>query len=167
MFDRTKYLISRIKYLHRIIVFRSVFLNVWKKKIGSKSNLLVGRLVGALYSTNTRRLSGNGEVYDDTRDDVTDASRYTASQRWQCSNYRLFLGANRETSCPVNTCHHRCFSVGGHAEGGRDIRATTPVQGSRGTRHACILFGVYVFLDTPPDEGKSSSPWFLTGALTL
>lgn len=32
-----KYLISRIKYLHRIIVFRSVFLSVWKKKKSARN----------------------------------------------------------------------------------------------------------------------------------
>lgn len=105
---------------------------------------------------------------DNRRDDAAGASRRAAApQRWRCPN-RLFLGANRGTSCPVNTCHHRCFSVGAHAKGGAAIYVQRHrFRALRGTRHACILFGVYVFLDTPLDWGKSGSPRFLAGSLTL
>lgn len=109
-----------------------VFRNFWEEKINLKSNLLRDHQSRSAQYERTCYPSGNGEAHDSTRDDATGVSRCAAPQRWRCPN-QLFLGANRGTSCPVNTCHHWCFSVGEHAEGERNTCSST---GSELTGHA-------------------------------
>lgn len=111
-----------------------------------------------------KRPSGNGETHDGTRDDATGVSGCAAPQRWRCPN-RLFLGANHETSCPENTCHHRCFSPwgDGHAEGGPRYTCNSTGSGARDTRPFYSVFTYFWICRS--DGGKSNFPWFPTRSL--
>lgn len=113
------------------------------------------------YAIRTRRPSGNGEAHDGTRGMMrTGASQCAVPQRWRCPN-RLFLGTNHETSCIVNTCHHRCFSVGGHAEGGPRYTYSKHRFRAPGARDTYAFYSAFTyFWICRSTKGSRTSPDF-------
>jgi len=91
-----------------------------RKKIGLKSNLWAGTTISRDTAHSTRH--SYPEMVKHTMMMARGMMRRVHLDAQHLKGrgvlIGLFLGANRGTSCLVNTCHHRCFFVGKHAEGG-------------------------------------------------